>query len=494
MSLLVAAALPYFLGLMIFLLVPFVGAATGWRGPSKAMLLLATMPLKRLSIVVSEHNDLLVKPMSFDAMGVERITLDGDSKPFTDPAKRLHTWLGLPFALANEEAGVLFAPQDAAAGAKKREYDERNEHQFYATDDEWAADGIKEWVPGAFTMSNAYELVDLSAAIELVDGGERSEYPQRVESIYQHAMDALHGGKSLSDMFRLFMPVLGFLATFGGIWFMASQFGTPGGGGGGSIVSFGGSALVAIVSSRRAAQAKQLLGFILVVALAAGGFVAMFIVWGLFLAIIGTVTFIAGLLTLPVLAQLGRLSTAAADFFASIFFKLGFASYRSPVLVWTAEQYELREYDELPETAPEPKWYALFGSRFGVSYEPGPEAFGQAGITNDELDEFTQSLATDGGEAASNVPPQRYEKAPALAPDGMGGFVPTDREDYAVRTDIALGWWQDSADGTKSMRTLLEAKEKYGGDSKPLSDKSVLYLTAAMSGLGAVLGIVIFLL
>jgi len=119
-----------------------------------------------------------------------------------------------------------------------------------------------------------------------------------------------------------------------------------------------------------------------------------------------------------------------------------------------------------------------------LTFEPGPENFGEAGVTNTELENYQPDAMTDGGESKSNVP-RWYNRAPELAPDGAGGIIDSTLAGYGVLTNIARGWWTDSADGTKSMRTLLQAKEEHGGEGPSVSDKTILYLSCAMGFIGA---------
>lgn len=542
MSWIIALVASGIFGLLAFPLLPIVGGAVGWRAPGRVMGWLASQPIKRLAIVVSEHNDLVPKTMRFDALGVERISLDGEDKAFGDPANRLHQWLGLPFALADEETGVLIDPRDAAMGERKRKFDERNDDSFAATDGEWQTYGITEWVPGAFTFEDAYELVDLSAASELVDGGERSEYPKRVKEMYKHSRDPFSDG---TPLMRLALPVLAFAATFGGVWLLASQVGVPGGGGGGTVVQGSLALLVALLAmpggdggddddedsdddklllsdavdepadeeqpeeddgpgllararafcvehSREIRHLFTVLGVLVgIVAIEA----AILLTMGLFAAIVSPIAFLAGLATVPMLAlTLGKLApNSVGGAFTNLFFKLYFASFRKPVLTWTPERYEVREEDELPDTAPDPEYYSLYGTRIGFSFVPGADSFGEAGISMDSLGNRTEvNIATDGGRTDSRVP-ANYSLAPKLGPDQYGSFV-DDSGDYAVLTSIALGWWSNSADGTNSMRELLHAKEQFGGDDPAVGDKTIMYLTAAMGFLGAGLGVAIFVL
>lgn len=530
-------------GLLAFFLLPILGGAVGWRAPGKVMGWLATQPIRRLAIVVSEHNDLVPKTMKFDALGVERITLDGENKAFGDPANRLHEWLGVPFALADEEKGVLFDPRDAAMGERKRKFDERNDDSFAATDGEWQSYGITKWVPGAFTFDEGYELVDLSAASELVDGGERSEYPKRVKEMYKHSRDPFSDG---TPLMRLALPVLAFAATFGGVWLLASQVGVPGGGGGGTVVQGSLALLVALLAmpggdggdddgegeddgeklllsdavdeedpedegkigdgpsplarardfcATHDSAIRRVLASVGVLVVFVAVEAALLLTLGLFAAIVAPIAFLAGLATVPMLAlTLGKLApNSVGGAFTNLFFKLYFASFRKPVLTWTPRRYEVREEDALPDTAPDPEYYSLYGTRIGFSFEPGPDSFGEAGISMSKLGNYTEaSIKTDGGRSDSRVPPT-YSLAPSLGPDDYGAFV-DDRGDYGVLTSIALGWWSNSADGTNSMRELLHAKEQFGGDDPAVGDKTIMYLTAAMGFLGAALGVGIFVL
>ena len=545
MSWLIAGAVGLAFGLLAFFLLPIIGAVTGWRGPSKFMFTLATMPIRRLALVVSESNDIVPKAMEYSPLGSEIITLDGEAKQFEDPAGRLHNWLGMRFALADEETGTLFDPRDAALGMVKRKYDERNEASFTATDDEWDSHGVQKWVPAAFTLPDAYQMVDLSAAAELVDGGERSEYPKRVKSIFEHAMEALQDGSGVGDLMRMALPVISMIGSFAAIWLLADQLGTSGGGG--SVVAFGSSLLV--FGATRRIQAHDLFGSDdsddsdtdpldveggaeivtgdgssdpeprgsggedgspddgidpLALAKVVGGVLAgvgvigglvggLYLAFGPIAAAVGAVAALVGFLLVPIFAMTGKVSAALGETFSSLFFKLGFLGYRRPVFVWTPDSYEVREYDELATDATAPTWYGLWGQTVGFSFEPGAENFGEAGISNEQLQNHSPDAITDGGESTSNVPTW-YDRAPELGPDGAGGFIPSQMDGYGVLTDICMGWWRNSADGTKSMRQLLQAKEEFGGDGPAMEDKTVMYLTFAGAIVGAVPAGVLFIL
>jgi len=212
------------LGLLGFITLPLISTVSNFKQPANLFLKLATFPIKRASVVVSEHNDGLFRTMKFSGLGVELITIDREEKAFEDPDNALHHFLGIPFALADEEHGVLFDPRHAAAGQRKRDKTKRDEHVYLATQDEYEDYEIAKWMPAVFELPNKHELVDLSAVQELIDGGERSEFAKRVEELYQHSRDPFADGTPVT---KYLYPMIAFAITFGGIWFMVSQFGLP---------------------------------------------------------------------------------------------------------------------------------------------------------------------------------------------------------------------------------------------------------------------------
>jgi len=233
------------LGLLGFIGLPMISTVSNFKQPANLFLTLATFPIKRASIVVSEHNDALFRTMTFSGLGVEIIKIEDEEKAFEDPDNALHYFLGIPFALADEEHGVLFDPRHAAAGKRKKDLEKKNEGSYLATQDEYEQYGVAKWMPGVFELPKKHELVDLSAVQELVDGGERSEWAKRVEELYKNSRDPFADGTPVT---KYLYPMIAFAITFGGIWFMVSQFGLPTGSSGptetvgyGSLLLFWGS-------------------------------------------------------------------------------------------------------------------------------------------------------------------------------------------------------------------------------------------------------------
>ena len=216
------------IGVVLFLGLPIFPKVTGvGRWINRLYLYLATQSISRAAIVVSEHNDIYFKRMKFDSRGVEKITLGTETKEFEDPDSALHHWMGIPFALADEVRGVLFDPRHAALGQRKHDSDERDESSYLATTEEWNNWDVSEWKRGVFEMPKKHELVNLSRVRELVDGGERSEYPKRVEELYRNSRDPFGSGLPIM---RMLMPAIAFLITFGGIWLIVTRLGGSGGG------------------------------------------------------------------------------------------------------------------------------------------------------------------------------------------------------------------------------------------------------------------------
>jgi len=501
------------LGILLFFGLPVISMATRFKFFSSLHLWLASLPLRRGALVVSEHNDLLFKQMRFDSLGVEVITLDDEEKVFEDPDQSLHHWLGIPFALADEEHGVLFDPRHAAAGMRKRALQARGEDVFDATEDEYQQyNGVTKWLPAVFEMPRRHELVDLSAVQELIQGGERSEYAKRVEELYQHSRAPLQSG---TTGVKYLMPVIGFALTFGGIWFMSNQFGGPD-----ETVSY---FLFPTLSALAGALpllgepddgdddddgrdlGQELLDWLAGVdwALVAGVLIlgglpllvsALLIVFlGPTLGLALILTVLLGFALLPILTViLGALGVGGA--LSMLYFKLGLLGYRQPVLEWTPTKYRLREWDQLDRDEDQVQWYDAFGTILGVTYQPGPGSWDAEVLTNKTV-EAHQEVKTDGGDdVQSNLPAGSVQST--IKRDTYGGFVPERVRDnqYYIDSAIATGRFNNSATGEKSLRKLQEAKEVYGTGNEGIDDMLVFKATLASGIIGGLLGIGIFIL
>lgn len=481
------------LGLVLFFALPVIPKATGaGRWISKLYLHLATQAISRAAIVVSEHNDIYFKRMSFDSRGVEKITLDGETKEFEDPDGALHYWMGMPFALADEVRGVLFDPRHSVLGERKHALDERDEGDYTATTDEWNDFEVSHWKPGVFEMPKKHELVNLSRVRELVDGGERSEYPQRVEQLYRHSRDPFTSGMPLM---KFLMPVIAFVITFGGIWMIVTRLGGGGGSPSGSTVTYGALALIASldplppeIDKKRVAK---IVGAVTATVALVGG---MYMVLGPIMMVAVLITLALGFSLIPLLSLLTRPISPIAGAFSKLFFRLGFMAFRRPVFEWTPEKYRLREYEELKTDDESVTWYNLFGTLIGFSFRPEPSSWGAEVMDKNELEGY--QMVTDGGKGTETNIPQKYVRTMSMKRGDYGAFLPKrlKRSAYYLHTGIATARFKSSAVGEKSLRRLLEAKEKHGENGSSISDKVVLYLTAAGGAAGAVLGAAVFLL
>jgi hypothetical protein len=485
-------------GFLVFLMLPVIPKATGeFKRLANLHLWLATSMLGRVGVVISEHSDLLLKSMSFDDLGVETISFGSETKEFEDPDSALHYWMGLPFALVSEAEGVLFDPRHAALGTRKNEHDERGETTVPATQSEWETYGVHSWKRGVWEMSRAYELVDLSRVRHLVDGGERSEYPKRVESIYQNSRAPFKTGTGAT---RFIMIIVALLAPFAALWLLATQGDNVGGGG--TTVGYGSSVLLFIAGAK---DLRELLGEIDKKRAATHLGVMMplpllFLLIAFFIsplvAILAFLTLGFGFLIPVVCTVLVRPSAKLSEGYARMLMKLGFTGYNKPVFEWTPEKYVLREFDELEETGVDRvKWYGLCGSLVGFTFTPDESSWGADVVDKDELESKTEAIA-DGGQVIESNLPGDCTRVPDMArASAYAGFVPKNLKSskYYVDTGIASARFSDSAVGEKALRRLLWAKEEYG-ESDGLSDRTIIH---AMIGCGIVsfsLGVFVFFL
>ena len=545
-------------GFLAFFLMPVISLVSRFKQFSQLFLALATFPLKRLAVVISEHNDAYLKQMEYMGLGFEKITIDDEVKIFEDPDNALHHWRGLSFALADEEHGVLFDPRHAAAGARKEELDKRGEGEFLATEAEWEDYGVAKWKPAFFEMPSVHEILDLSKVQNLIDGGERSEFAKRIEELYKNSRDPFDDSSSVS---KYLFPVVGFLMTFCGIWFMVSQFGIPftGGGGGAAAsetVSYGNNsappatpinsttptptngtnataAMLMLLLAGIGINPREIPGKIVgwfkrrdwrlfgAVCLLVGTPLAvvagLVLVFGPLLAGFAVFNAIVGFLIMPILTILTSPSTIISGAFSKLYFRLGFMGYRQPVFNWTRQKYEIVERDSLNHTG-EITWYSVFGTdTVGFTFPPEQESWGPEYRTSKEVESYQPAgidtetkrrtdrsapmtdLSFGNGDALADGGrdthlPKKYVPS-NIKRDVYGGFIPrrVKKSAYYLYTPTVMGRFKNSANGEKSLRKLLEAKEKHGEGGVGADDATIAKMTAVTGMLGALSGIVIFI-
>lgn len=476
------------IGVLAFIGLPMISTATSFKAPANFFLKLATFPLNRVAIVISEHNDALMKQMKYDGLGFETINIDDETKVFEDPDNALHHFLGIPFALADEEHGVLFDPRHAATGMRKRMKNSRNEATYLATEEEWGEWGIGKWMPGVFELPKKHELVDLSAVQELIDGGERSEFAERVEELYKHSRAPFDSG---TPAMKFLYPILALAITFGGVWFMVSQFGLPFANSGpqpDSTVGYG--ALLTLLVSSAGLSKKKIGGIALGILIPVGIIAALYVVFNLVLAVAVTVAFLLGFLLLPFLTVLSKPSKLLSGLLSKLYFKLGFFGFRQPVITWTQSKYVVKEWDELDHTD-DVTWYDLWGHTIGFSYEPDESSWDAEPVPHAEIE--NQQPVADGGTRKSNLPP-KFVRSSQMKRDTYGAYLPKRVRDdsYYIHTGIALERFNNSANGEKSLKKLLEAKEIHGSGSDGIDDTMVFKATLVSGIIGLLAGVGIF--
>lgn len=473
-------------GLVAFIALPVIPLITGGgKRLANLSLGLGASALGRIAIVVTEHDDLLLKPMTFDDIGVEKISFGDETKEFEDPAGALHYWMGGSFALADEVRGVLFDPRHAALGTRKNEAAELGEWAAKATSAEWESYGVEAWRRGVFEFPRAHELVNLSAIRHLVDGGERAEYPKRIEELYKHSRNPLQDSAGATRFMLILAALLG---PFAMMWLLATQGST--GGGGSTTVGFGG-ALLAVIGlsgvSKRSAAAAVLgggipLAIIALVAVLVSPFTAIFVILAAGI----------GFLFIPLASIVARLHPRLAQTYGRFMFKHGLMAYDRPVWEWTPQKYRLREYRDLDGEG-DVTWYGLAGNTVGFTFDPSPDSWGAEVMDRDGL--RRDRAVTDGGTAKTHIP-EGYSALPGMTRGGtLGGFVPTDldADSYYLNSAIAMSRFADSANGEKSLNRLLYSKEKHG-EGGGLSDRTIIYAMAGCGLVSTALGVFVFFL
>ncbi|MGK7295766.1 MAG: hypothetical protein ACNS61_08070, partial [Candidatus Wenzhouxiangella sp. M2_3B_020] len=403
-----------------------------------------------------------------------------------------------PFALADEVHGVLFDPRHAALGSKKAEADERGEFTAEATPSEWQEFNVHEWKRGVFEMPTRHELVNLSGIRKLVDGGERSEYPKRVEELYRISRTPFQSGASAA---RLVMIILALIAPFGLVWFIASQGSTATGGStvgfGGTILLFGLTASGLLDGLRDVIEDidwRHFAAFMAVVLPLPSIFVLLALFVSPVTAVFAYLALGAGFWALPMFTVIARAVDRLAVGYARFLMKLGLLGYRKPVLEWTPEKYQLREYTKL-DGEENVKWYSLQGSLFGFTFAPDPSSWGAETISTDEIDARKEAVSDGGSPSGSNIPAGHVRAPEMRRATNYAAFLPkrTKPDAYYLNTGISLARFKDSATGEKSLNRLLWAKQKYGDDSG-MGDKTIALLMVVCGVVSLLAGIGVFFL
>lgn len=498
-------AMTILVGLVLFIMLPILSAITRFKAFTRLFLGMATFPLRRVGFIIAESNEAYFKQINLE-LGLLSTTLDDDQKLIEDPAQRMHHWLGIRFGLVNEEHGVVFDPRDAAIGMRKRAFNDRDEGEFLATDDEWDEWGITKWKPAVFEMPKKYEIVDLSAVKELIDGGERAEWGERVEELYKHSREPFGSGTPLG---KYMYPILGFCIPFFGIWILKSQLG---GSAVGESVSFSTAVSVSTLllvglgldteslSERvRAVDWALVAATIGFVGVPLGSLGLIGVIFSPGLAVGVAIALLLGMLIVPIITVLSQVSASLSGALSKLYFKLGFLGFQQPVFVWTAKKYVIREYGHMEtKNQHQTTWYDMFGTVVGFSFEPDESSWGPEVMSHQELEseiEPKRNMLADGGSRNSNLPP-KYVRSEQIQRDKYGGYLPKRLSDacYYLHSGIVLNRFANSAVGEKALRKLLEAKQEHGAAGSGVADSTVLKTTAVTTVVGALAGIGIFLL
>jgi len=499
------------LGFVGFLIVTILGPALGTRKLANFNIWLALWMLRRPVVAISEHGEPLLKKMQFDSLGVEKITFGDEVKEFSDPNAALHSLFGFPFALASEPDGLLFDPRHAFVGEKKHAAQQRSEYEVDASTEEWREFEVPKWMRGVFRApAKKHALPDLTNVSRLKFGGERAEYSQRIEKLYEKMLAELEG--SGGNTVQYLMIIVALCAPFGVCWFIASQGGASVGGS--TVSGLGGTLVVStlLMAGRvddsgsagdggddgkgglRAVNWPKVLGLVLFITVPVGvlGLIAVFLSVGVAVAI--GLLFGIGMCIIPGFAFFIRLIGFGSEGIARKFLGFGLKGYRNPVMVWTPEEYRLEEADDLELDDEMTSWYSLCGSRIGFSFEPSERSWGAEVMSHDDIDSYRHDTIADGGEIPETQIPATHAPAPDLKRGRVGSFLPKNprRDSVYLHSGIVLERFEDSAMGQKALNRLLWAKENH--DGKVISEKALVYMTVGCGVLSFLSGLVVFFL
>jgi len=486
----------FLMGLVCFLCLPMVSRVTNYfHAFARLHLWLGARMLKRASIVLSEHGDLILKRMSPDDIGTETIEFNDDTKEFEDQNERKakSSWMGIPFALADEVHGFLFTPIEAALGERKARAEKQDEMVVKATAKERQMYDTQGWVRGLFEFPDGkYELPDLNMARQLVTGSERAEHPQRVDTFYELSREPYEEGTGAAQFIMIIVALIG---PFAGIWVLSSQLGLGGIGGGptpDSSVSYGVAMLFASFTSatsvlknvdwKRVAVAIPVLGIL----------PAIYLLLILFTnPVYATMLFVImgmGFWTVPILIELMKVSDKLTNSVAGLLLKSGLFGYDEPVFEYTPRGYKIREYNKLDVSDHKVTWHPFLGRRFGFTFTPTTDSFDVEVADKEDMD---NRAVADGG-VKTNIP-SGFQRIPERTRAVYGLFIPNRLKEshYYIKTGIALERMKNVATGEKSHKRLTQSKEEHGGTGG-LSETSVMYAVVGCGMFSFVAGLAVF--
>jgi len=511
----------FLVGGVMFLILPMVPRITNYFHIfSRFHLWLGANMLKRASVVVSEHGDLILKRMSPDDIGTETIPFNADRKEFEDQNERKakSSWMGIPFALADEVHGFLFTPLEAALGKSKKHAEQRDEMVRKATPKERQKYGVQGWVKGVLSFpKDTYEMCNLNNVRQLVTGSERAEHPQRVDTFYDLSRDPYKDGTGISRFIILIVALIG---PFAGIWVLASQLGIGPSAAGAApapseSVSYGNgtaptdtpinatnatAAAILILMSRidldgvvdrlKAVDWKRVAVSIGVVGLVPAilGAILLFAgpIYAVFIGLLMGMGFWIG----PILIQLLKGSDKLTNSIAGLLLKSGFMGYRLPVFEYTPRGYKTREFSKMDVDESSVVWHSFLGRKFGFTFTPGESVWDGSLADTDDLD----NRAVNTLDTNTNVPAGNNvigEKVRAV----YGEYIPNrfKRNQIYVKTGIALERMKNVACGEKSHKRLTASKEEHGG-AGGISDTKIMYGVMGCGIFSFVAGLLVFII
>lgn len=301
------------------------------------------------------------------------------------------------------------------------------------------------------------------------------------------------------SFWKLLVPVTAGLLAFATGYYVLGPGQMPGGssGGGGSPISVGTLLLLSTtdpkellsrvrekIEKRHVVQAGAMLAVKAVV-------VGSISVFGVGTSLILFGAFLGGAALLPLLTLILG-AVGKGENLAELLMMIGLMGFDDPMFDLGADdQYRVVEAEAVGlEGTPRTKFAK---SLVGFTCDVSPEAFGHAGHSAADLEDYRPvQLVADGGAASL---PRGYVPTEGMTNANHQGFMPADPSPSTtfVRSDTWLGRFRDSATGAAIAVAEQEATKKFAAGDAEISDNRLMKLSAVAAALGIGFWVVIAL-
>jgi len=502
-----AAAAGAMLGIVVLITAPSLVEGRRWAhriGNAYANVSMRTLRVPAIS--VSPHVELALRRRSHSRKyHAEKISVGDVARMITKTPGTIGWWGGRPFTMIDEKYGSTFSLRDVLVGY--REHQQKQDggmlYKHYQYDENQRLTGMQTYVRAFFEFAERHALsMDLSESVHpITDGAEDAtawdrvrEGVKRMFSLQQQSVSVL----------KLALPMLavvgGFLAGFYffGPGRLPGESGTSqpigvgatllllaaGGGAGGDDESDEDtpSRIERLQQRVRAVERQTWKRLGLSVGIAAAVVIPLVLFQLTFVVFVSAALGIVVLLPLTSSTLLSVLPATLAESIAETWMTLALKAFADPIINEEAGgEYEIYESEELPDVGSAPR-YRFCKSKVGFSCDVSPEAFGEAGLSASQLEEYRSEVRADGGD----VLPAEVEPTDCIENAGHQGFIPRfesvdsqRRLNTFVRTDRWLARFADASTGKISEKSQQEAIKEFAGGEPPFTDRQIMLFSLA---------------